>query len=176
MIDSVRRYSWNLCLVTSNRRRPWPGSVTGQRTGSMFGRLLFQPRLGGACHVVAAGWLHTAGSKRSCLGSPRLRLPPATWSQDPYRPLDTGFGIGLLVPLGTRPDCHPGRAGCAQKLVGFDVRGHVAFGRVPCERENTSCSNAAANQLECGPHFAAAAKFPCSAKSLDIKETVVLKL
>ena len=129
--------------------------------------------LGGACHVVAAGWLHTAGIKRSCLGAPRLRLPPATWSQDPYRPLDTGFGIGLLGPAGgTRPACNPGRAGCAQKLVGFDVRGHVAFGRVPCERENTSCSNAAANQLEWRNTLCSCRQV----KSLYIKETVVLKL
>ena len=119
MIDSVRRYSWNLCLVTSNRRRPWPGSVTGQRTGSMFGRLLFQPRLGGACHVVAAGWLHTAGSKRSCLGSPRLRLPPATWSQDPYRPLDTGFGIGLLGPAGGDTSCLSSRKGRLRTKAGW---------------------------------------------------------
>ena len=49
------------------------------------------------------------------------------------------FGIGL-VPLGTHPDCHPGRAtfGCHQteKLLGFKMRrGHVAFGRVPGERQ-----------------------------------------
>ena len=133
--------------------------------------------LGGACHVVAAGWLHTAGSKRSCLGSPRLRLPPATWSQDPYRPLDTGFGIGLLVPLGGHVliVIQEGQAAHKSWLVSmFEVTWPLVVCRVreriPAARMPPQISWSA------GPHFAAAAKFPCSVKSLLIKETVVLKL
>ena len=87
----------------------------------------------------AAGWLQL-GSSASCLGAvARLRLPgPGCYLGPRSLSFLHRFGI-RLVPLGTRPDCHPGRAlygwHRTEKVLGFEMGGHVAFGRVPSERE-----------------------------------------
>ena len=57
-------------------RYVWPEYLTGQQTGSMFGRKT-------PC-LDPAGWLQL-GSSASCLGAvARLRLLPG-WGPDPYR-------------------------------------------------------------------------------------------
>ena len=87
------------------------------------------------------------------------------------------FGI-RWVPLGTRPDCHPGRATSSwhrtEKVVGFEMRGHVAFGRVPGEREaQMPAAECRSSQISWRRHtLQAAATRPCSVKILYYERAV----